>query len=449
MSESEEPEPAPRPASKPVRTHAYGRAVIVSFAFTLLITASGFSNSVVIARMIGPEGRGLYALAVAILALAMPCASLGLAAASTYLLGRSRPAGQVAGLGYALLGLLTPACLAIAGIVHFEPGILPLDSRERLTIAAAALALPAAVHLDSVAGYFLGRQQVLAFNLTYLGSALTLLGLNGLTLRLGSGWVLVNLVCSYWLSVIGTRFAQRLTLPRVLWPTAELVREAVRYGVRAAAVNLADASLLRLDYVLMVPFVSLADIGLYAIGDQVAHLTSWLGLVAGRLMFAQSSHDQGGERARAKLLLASRLLVAVVGGGALVVATAGYWAIPLFFGDRFGPAYWVLLLLLPASLVKGLNALFASYLSGQGQQTYVVRAGAIAVLLYAGMIIAGGWLFGWKGVAVAKCGAYAIQFAIVHHGFRGTGGGEGQRWLPGLADLATLWRWAASQRRAR
>ena len=84
----------------------YGRDVLVSVGFTGLIVLSALANSVVIARMVGTEGRGLYALLVAVTALAWPLAGGGLNHAATWRVGGGDDVSRVATLNHVWAALV-------------------------------------------------------------------------------------------------------------------------------------------------------------------------------------------------------------------------------------------------------------------------------------------------------------------------------------------------------
>src|SRR5690606_22268175 len=154
----------------------------------------------------------------------------------------------------------------------------------------------------------------------------------------------------------------------------KLPRTSLRYGLRSAAVALGDAALLRIDYLIAAPIIGLAALGIYAIADQISHLMAWAGLLAGKMMLPEAAGDDDGRRSLAKLGFACRILISVLLVGALVAALLGPWLITALFGAKFAPAYWALLILLPATPAKGLHALISTWLQGRGEQQPIVRA---------------------------------------------------------------------------
>lgn len=424
----------------------FGRSVLVSVFFVGLMSLLALGNSVLLARIGGPEARGIYGLAVAVLAIAGPACSLGLGQSSTFMIARGAGRSPVATLNLVVLGVLAPVSLGLGGIALFG-AVVVIDQPLELAVVAAIAGLPMLVYLEAARGVYLGARQIWAYNTAQAATVATLLVLNATLLVRGQNWALINLVGSYW--VVGVIVAAAMTLQSGFrWPTRDLVVESVRYGVKAAGTTLADASLLRVDYLVMAPFVSLAAIGRYAISDQLTHLMAWVGLAAGKMMLAESSSDASGEASLQKLGLAMRLyelflLVLAVGG----VATL-WFLIPLVFGDDFAPSYVGVLLLLPAAFFKSLHALVSTYLAGRGVQKPVLVAGATAVGFDAVAVLVVAPIWGWLAVAGVRSIAYGIQFGLTYRALGRYVEAEGlarPRLRCSLEDVRVLRGWIAKR----
>jgi O-antigen/teichoic acid export membrane protein len=432
---------------------SYGRNVLISVGAVAVMSLMALANNVVIARLCGPEGRGVYGVSVAIGALALPLASLGLGQATTWQLGRGRSLAQLLGLARRLIGLNLVLALATSGIIAC--GWRLSSNHTALTaVLAAALALPAQVIVELGRGVALGRARALAYNLCSAVVIATLLGLNLITAARGPSWVLINLVLANWavaLVLIGLSLRASVEPPE---PT--LTRSSLSYGWRSAVVALCDAAMLRIDYLIAAPIVGLAAIGIYAIADQISHLMAWAGLLAGKMMLPEAARDSDGRASLAKLGFACRLLIAVLLAASLLAAAAGAWVIVALFGQAFESAYLALLILLPATIAKGLQALIATWLQGRGAQQPIVRGSAIAVAVEAVAVASLALTIGWLGIAIAKTVAHVLQLGLsmralqAHRRELGLDEGEhllpGGRWLLDREDLAALRRWLDRRR---
>jgi O-antigen/teichoic acid export membrane protein len=440
------------------RRLGYGGSVVVSVIAVAAISVLALGNSIVIARAVGPEGRGLYGLTVAIGALALPVASVGLGSATTWQLGREQPHAQLLSLARSvcLLSLALALVVAASCLGLFELG---LEHATLWAVAAAALTLPAQVTVDIARGFLLGQRRAIAYNVSAAVVVAILLGLNvaAAVLRLpGHLWVLGNLIVANWVMALWMAVAS-LRSPSQR-PEPALVRSSLSYGWRSGLVALGDAALLRVDYLVAAPFVELAAIGIYAIADQISHLMSWVGLMAGKMLLPEAASDGAdGQRSLAKLALACRVILAAVVFGALVAIGLGRWLIELLFGPEFSDAYVGLLVLLPATACKSIHALVSTWLQGRGDQHPVVRASLVAVVVEVVAVAGLAFGFGWLGVAAAKTGAYAVQLTLSlialrqHRARLPEFDGHvlpGGRWLLRPSDVRAL-NTALAERRAR
>ncbi len=430
------------PAKPSPPSGSFGRGVMLSWVFVGLMSAMALLNNVAIARFVGPEGRGLYGVAVAIIALALPIGSLGLSAAATFHVGQGVERGRVSALNHLASLATVPISLLAAGTVWVLEGEVPRTTAG-MAVTAAALALPAQVYVDLAKGWYLGMKRVLLYNLVAALVIALLLALNLTTLRLGRPWVLVNFVLANWIVALGLLATRLLRAREFVRPGVAFARRSVSYGSRAAMIALADAALLRIDYLIMTPILGVTRVGIYAIADQITHLMSWAGLVAGRMMLAESSSDERGDRSFAKLGLACRATIPAMLGAFALAAGTLWWLIPVVFGADFSEAYLGVLVLLPAALFKSLHALISTYLAGRDVQNPVVRAGLVAVIVDAALATVGALTLGWLGVAAAKSVSYAVQLVLVHRALREHRPHERMRWILDRADLGQLRTWAA------
>jgi O-antigen/teichoic acid export membrane protein len=419
---------------------SYGRSVLISLGFVALMSVLALANNVVIARLVGPEGRGVYGLAVAIAALATPVLSLGLGPTLTWQRGRDRSAGELEGLGLIVFVLTSLLGLSLASGVRLFDDVFG-ESTTLLAIVAALLIVPAQVHVELVRGLLLGDRRVLAYNLAAAAQVAGLLAFNLALLGRGVDWVLIDLVFAHWLVALGLlALRPRFTSGPPRWPTPPLIRESLGYGGRSAMLALTDAGLLRIDYLLAAPGIGLPALGIYAIADQISHLLAWGGLLAGKLMLPESAGDAEGRRSFDKLGLACRLQLASLLIASAVLIVIGRPVIVLLFGDAFVEGWLLLVILLPAAIAKSLFALISTWLSGRGIQAPLVRLGAIAIAVeIVGVLALMAWL-GPIGVAIGKSLAYLVQLALGLRVVRASQT-ERLRWRLNRADLLALRRW--------
>lgn len=426
---------------------SFGANILITFGFVGLLTALAFGNSVIVARMVGAEGRGLYALAVAALGILIPIANLGLSFSSTWALGQGREPRDVV----SLVHLWSGGVLVVCGLL-----VLPLflwfrglpEVEWALVAVATLITLPAAVYGDNTRGVFLGLNQVVRYNAVQTANVLVLLVANLTLLGIGPRAVLLTLVLGYWIPATVIFLGHLRHIGKLRLPPRDFVREQAGYGVKATGTHFVEVLLLRLDYLLVTPIVGVVAIGLYSVADQIATVMAWGGQVAGRLMLAESAADSEGEVARKKLGLGVRLLLCVVALAALGAAATGWYLIPVVFGEEFRDAYLGMVILLPVAMLRGSSSLIGTYLMGRNAMRPVLVAGgvAVAVILVASPLAA--LAGGWRAVAGVRVVAVALQLSLTARAYR-LESGERFRWLLNGEDLKALGNWVAARRARR
>ena len=418
---------------------SFGTNVLISFGFTGLMTVLAFANSVVLARLTGAEGRGLYALAVAGLGIAVPILSAGLSFSATWAIGQGRNLAQVVSLDHLWSLMLLLLGGSLGGGISWWFGGLPTEPWAQV-LFTCVLTAPAMVYGEIVRGALLGLDQVVRYNAVQVSGVLVLLIANLTLLHLGAWAVLLTLGLSYWVVAIVLLLGHVRHVRRLVIPEKTLVTDSVRYGVKAAGTSLVEILITRLDYLLVTPIVGVAAIGLFSVSDQIVAVLGWGGLVAGRMMLAESARDSQGDNARRKLGLGVRILLFVVGLAALGAAALGWWLIPVVFGAEFADSYIGLLILLPCAMLRGASALLSTYLIGRNVIRPALKAGAAAILVVLVFAPLSAHAFGWLGIAGVRVVAVLVQLVLNARAYR-EATGDHFRWVLNGEDVVALRNW--------
>jgi O-antigen/teichoic acid export membrane protein len=376
-----------------------------------LLTSGGVSIVVglvtapILARALGPDGRGLFAAVAVPIGLAPFVAQLGLGAYAARAAARRVHLGTIIGSVGVLLAIL-------AGIVALAtPGIADLlgDGRpvvERyLAVGLWLLALPLLGNLllDILWGIERWRELVVFRTLNhvlYLAGIVALAVLGELTLEPA---ILVAILVGPLatlplLAVVRAR-------PRV---DAQVARSALSFGVRAWPGTLAGLANTRLDQVIMVPLAGERQLGLYAVSVTVATLPGMLAGPIGQMIFPRLAATDG--RSIARYVRTTMALVAIT---SMLGAALCPLLIPMVFGSAFSGAVrpaWVLLVgAVPLAgivlLNHGLLAIGRPGLTSIGE---LVAAGVTVAMLVVLLPPLGA-----MGAAITSVVAYALSFLVL------------------------------------
>jgi Membrane protein involved in the export of O-antigen and teichoic acid len=342
-------------ASLSVYVSTYGVRLFATFASLL--------TSVILARGLGPAGRGDVTAFIAGISLLVQFSGFGLSSSSVVELGerpdRVREVGAV--LFGATLVVLPLAALSAVLLGEFGGAAFPP------VLIALAVGWPVAQLLGlNVQAAFLGLGQYRWFNGLELAS-------RGLSLVAIAALFLVTAPSA--VQVLTVLFAAETTvvavgvgmfLRRHGWcrrPAPELTRRMVLAGLRAYLTLMPAYVIVRSDVLLVRGWRGAAETGVYAVAAQVVTLLWMLPQVAGQVLFSDITRSTERAAATARVTGATFWLLLAA---CVVAAALGYPAITLVFGARFAGAYPLLLLLLPGALALGVEITVVQYFNAHG-----------------------------------------------------------------------------------
>jgi len=430
-----------------------GKFTVAQNSATTLATqiasyALNFCAGIIIARSLGPAGKGTLSLVVLSNVLLLTASNLGLAAACSYMIARRGfSLGEVgrhavlAGLG---LGLITFSLTAV--VVNFLPVTL-VNPSQRVYVMLAAGLVPLALMTQYLNGALMGAGQIIWLNgLTLAQAAINVTGLVLflLVLRLGlpgglSAWT-VTVVSTCLLTVAVTfwrarRLGRRSAVRTTRWNRA-LAAEGIRYGIRAYPAGVVSFLNLRSDQFLLGYLAGTASVGIYSVAVTVAELLLFF---PRSLATALMPRITGADSVSAKHMAASACRHTV--GGALVSAVALVpigLLIPVLFGEAYRPSVVPFFLLLPGLGAYALAPVLSTYFSGQLGRPIVTS-------LFAGMSLALDVVLVWAlvprlgvpGAALASTLAYTATIVVMVTYFRRlTGVGLAEMFAVKRGDLA-------------
>ena len=376
-------------------------------------------TSVILARTLGPEGRGVLAAVTIWAPIIAGIACLSLNDSTLYHLARSQgkeASNRLIGSALSLQILVGLAAAAIlAPIVPFlmGPDRAPYAGLAVLFTAAFIPMTMIGMHQKAVAQ---GSFQFSTFNaLRLVLPALYFVILCGFVLLDRVDWriVVIVQVATLGLSLIPALFMSWPQKPG--WSLPE-IRSLVKTGLHFQAANLILYAAAEADKILVVSLMGDADVGLYIGAFAIASMG--VGIVV-QTLAVRLMADVSGAAEDSRPLLARRytqaalLLLAVVNLGLAAVVP---FIIPLLLGSAFQPSVLVAEILLLALFLKGVRSIIDQVMRAM----HVVRAGmaseavALAVLVcVAPFAVAASGLHGLAWTVVAAQGAALLCVSVM------------------------------------
>jgi O-antigen/teichoic acid export membrane protein len=326
--------------------------------------AGFFVAVLMLARGLGPSGRGTIAFVTVTALVLAEVAALGVGEATTVFAAR-RPDLRGALLTNAWVFMLVSPLLAATAVCG---ALLLLGNARPADVGAVELAILlagtlAAALAEAGATFLLGCGRIhrLAF-ITATASwvypvllAAVWLG-PGLTVaRAALAWVATEAFRAFRLlrhSAHGVPFVR---------PNLRLLAEEVGFGVRAWVGSCARFLNFRIDQILMGFLASEAALGIYAVAVNASEVLLYLPAATATALLPAAARAEPGLRGP-QTLQAFRSAALVTTGAVVVAAILGPLLLPVVFGAAFSPSVQPFLWLLPGALGFAATAVFSNSL---------------------------------------------------------------------------------------
>ncbi|MGF6589971.1 oligosaccharide flippase family protein [Pseudomonas sp. 2835] len=398
------------------RSH-YVRHLLLSMGTRLAMIALRLMRNVLLARILGPSERGLFALLSTLPDLISAATSGGLNTAVGYQAAKQRSMGlllsQVLIYGCLVAGALTLVCVALAREFGTE---LEVTSQLGLLAWLLLLAVPLTVLKSGLLTLHNASGGVGAFNALRLTESLV-----PLLLFVGMFWMwqhaALEAALISWLMglslvvVLGLYWLGRQHSIRLCWDRSGQ-RELLSYSAKSHPDLLFQQVILRSDYLFISAMLGSAALGHYAMASAAAELLLIVPeAVTTPLMKRLLQQDAGMDKLTP---LALRLTATVMLGACLSMALIGEWLIVTLFGAQYQPAYPALLALLPGLFGLCYASILRLDLLGKnrpGTVSLMMGLGAALNLVLNVLLIP---TYGIVGAAMASSIAYlAVTLAML------------------------------------
>lgn len=402
-----------------------------------------FVTDVLVARLLGVEGKGVLTILVLTPVMVASLANLGLDFALNEV-GHRRPdrraalasaAAALAGLMAILIGLLV--FFDVAGLASvLYAGVRDLTSVD-LALSVALLAFETTFAFTLMHAMTAGAPVAMGVARLVRRSTVLVAAVLVGAWGLGAGahairWLLVAHLVGLVLggTVAAWRSGYRPTRPRI-----DDVRSLVPRGLRALPGRLAERLQTRVDVILLGMLAGAAPVGAYSVAVGLAEIVFFLSSSVSGVLFSRRITDDPVVHTRAIGWMLPIGLATALG-----MAVTGPTVIRGVYGPAFGEAIALLWMLLPATVAFSVVHASTPFLVQRGRAGGVSRAqvtGVATQLLVALVAIPA---LGAPGAALATLSAYGVTYLMIATLLsRETGRRPFTSFLPPRDDVEAVW----------
>jgi O-antigen/teichoic acid export membrane protein len=389
------------------------RQVSETYLTRLSVVALGFINSILVTRILGPEGRGLFAVANTLSATGVQLGNLGLQSSNTYYVSR-KPSLLPALLGNSLLVSVGCGAVTLGAffLVRLRPDMAPIQGP---LLALALLAVPFGLASLLLQNLLIGTQQIHAYNVIDFTTRVLAVGLVAATVPLGivsPETVFTMVLATVVLGVIWSYVRLQSLLDGPVACSTIAFRDGLRYGLRAYFGSLFVFLVLKSDIMLLQYLRGPTETGYYAVAVGLSDILLMLPTVVGTILFPRlSAAADLAERWR----LTRRVLRAMVPATPLALLATLMVAGPLIrmaYGSAFAPSTPAVAWLLPGIGFYAINTVLMNLFASCGMPPIVVYSPLVALVVNVGLNL---WLIptvGFVGASMSSSVAYGLMLAM-------------------------------------
>jgi O-antigen/teichoic acid export membrane protein len=393
---------------------AFASHLTTTAAAQALSLALGVLTGVLVARLLGPTGRGELAALILWPTALVFLAAMGINQAIVFYTGRkafSLPelwtASTVIGLGQSALALLAGLIIIPTALRHYPHNV------QILSLAVMTIS-PFIILGGYPANLLQGRLELGSFSLIQLAAP----SVYALSLAILTLLHRVNLrnvvICQVIASVLAFVFGYSLLLRRVelrlSWHPGACLG-LLRFGWKTELGNVTNYVNRSVDQLILSVFVPPHDLGLYVVAATVALALNFLPQAAGIVALAAGSNANVTDATTVIGRSFRASLCWLLGGYAAVFIAA-----PLLITRVFGPAYSGSILpcriLLPGAVAVGINQVLYDGARALGDPALASYSeGFAALVTIASLCVLIPWL-GFVGAAIASTLAYVSSLCV-------------------------------------
>ena len=397
-----------------------GRAVAWNVFGQVGVLSIGFVSSLLVARWLGPEDRGLLAVVAYTAEIVVAVGGIGLTYAVVYFVSRpdSRP-GAV--LGNSILYGLGLAAVFVPAFVLLRGPLSELTSgRGEAAWALAGLFVPL-LFLDwCIHNQLFGRLRFGLLNLFLVGSRIVVLVLAVLLVGIagyGVGGALISLMAASLALIVATLI---VILPDVR-PSIDLrlLGEMISYGARVSVGWIFQILNYRADVLMLQLLTTLTSVGYYVVAQIVAELTLTFAAALQSSVTALTAKAEGDPNQDETMIASLRHQTLLTSTAIVLVAIGGPALVHFGYGAAYDDAIVPMLILLAGMLPLGAAAVVTGNLRGRGRPGASSILAGITVVVTLGLDVLLIPPYGVTGAAIASVCAY---------------------WFYGIASVLTLAR---------
>lgn len=340
--------------------------------FTIISKAMMFISSlfisIYVARILGPEAKGMYYLLVQLVSIVVLFGMFGIDNSAIYFLGKQRISQPTLFSNILFLTLLSSVIFFVFTIAFHSFLIKSImKGVPEQYVLVMTFAIPLLMFNQIFLSLILGLNRILMYNVSQM-ICYFLLFLNFVILVIGLGFGIYGAYLSFTVTYLMMDCIYIFLLIRKIKPQIQRknIGDILHYAVRGFLGPICLLLIFKVDSFILNIFSDIRQVGFYSIAVSFAELLPFVPLAVGTILFPKlASQEEDAlniSTARVIRVITSFLLLLV-----LIFLAFGKWLILFIYGQMYASSVMPMYILLPGYIFISLYYLFFSYFNAIGK----------------------------------------------------------------------------------
>ena len=394
----------------------YIKATLSVFGTNIAVVPILMFSGIIIARVLGPEGKGILAIIILIATILKMLGGMGMEFANVYFTSRERDKLPQILLNNILIWIFSVISISIIALI-LRPWILGnfIKGFNASYYSIGVCIFPFLLWLGYGQTLLQGLEKFKEFNILRVsepGSRLVWLAIFLLLFHMGVHGGIAALLAGYTFAVCVSILMIKKFVSEKISYNGRLLARSIKYGIKGQVGIFFQFFNYRLDMFFVNYFLDISAVGIYtvsvAIGEILWHIPNSIVLT---LFPRVSPKDTPSANEFTSKICRNSLSIMLI--LALLIGIMGFVFIPLLYGSRFRGAILPLIVLLPGIIALGLVKLLSGHLHGRGKPHFGSIATIVSLVITIVLDIVLIPAYGVVGAALATTCAYITSLIVI------------------------------------
>lgn len=395
----------------------FTKNALITFATRVFTAVFGIIITIIIARALGPEGQGIYSLAILLPSTLFIFSLFGINTSAIFYIGKKKYSPQEVFGNNIFFTLFLGILSVLAGLIiifFFGNRIFPGVEKSYLFLALSII--PFNIFFILISSVLLGLQKIKKYNfLAFFQSFLYLFLITALvlTFKFGIGTAILVQAVSYFLAGIVLFFVAKKESGGIIFKLNRgYIKDAISFGIKNYLVWVLNFLHYRINMFLINIFLNPIAVGIYFIAVRLAESIWLISQSVTTVLFPKVSSENNEKKLKEFTPLVFRNVLFVTFFVAFLLFVFSHWLIISFYSNEFlGSVLPLQILLVGTPLIAGWQVL-SNDIGGRGKPMINTYISGFSIILNIALNIFLIPKWGIAGAALATVFSYSFLFLI-------------------------------------